>query len=134
MRCVLDASAALSFVLTDEFTELSARILDYLKDEGAIVPALWSFEVTNGLVSAIRRGRLDEPGVAHAMVGLQRLPIEVAPQAPSPGELIEIARSFELSTYDAAYLWLARERGSPLATRDLKLAAAARRAGIGVLE
>ena len=134
MRCVLDASAALSFVLADEFTDVSARILDYLRREGAIVPTLWSFEVTNGLLTALRRNRLDDIGVAHALVVFARLPLHTAVNAAPLGELLGLARGLELSTYDAAYLWLALDQGLPLATRDRRLAEAARDAGVSLVE
>ena len=38
----------------------------------------------------------------------------------------QLAQRYNLSAYDAAYLWLAAELKAPLATFDLKLANAAR--------
>lgn len=134
MTCVLDASAALSLVLSDEFTDTSERILNLVVAHGAIVPTLWSYEVTNGLLAARRKGRLTEDGVAHAIVGLQRLPIIEDTSRPSQGELIGLAREYDLTTYDAAYLWLARNRNLSLATRDQRLTSAARKAAIKLVD
>lgn len=133
MTCVLDASATLSFVLADEFSPASERILDHVLELGAVVPDIWSFEITNGLLTALRRGRLTEQGVAHALVALDRLPIERDASRPASGELIGLARSFDLSTYDAGYLWLAQLRNFPLATLDQRLAQAAQAAGLAVV-
>lgn len=133
MSCVLDASATLSFVLADEFTPSSECILDHVINFGAVVPDIWACEVTNGLLSALSRGRLTEQGVAHALVALDRLPIERSASRPPSGELIGLARSFKLSTYDASYLWLAQFHDSPLATLDQRLAHVAPSAGVELL-
>lgn len=130
MKCVLDASAALSFVLNDEFSAQSRRILDHVVAHGAVVPSLWRSEVANGLLSAWRRDRITDEGVAHALVGLERLHIDVDVAHPDGSELIALGWAFDLSAYDAAYLWLAKERQLPLATRDRQLAVAADQAGI----
>lgn len=124
----------MSLVLSDEFTDTSERILDLVVAHGAIVPTLWAYEVTNGLLAAWRKGRLTEDGVAHAIVGLQRLPIIDDRSQPSQGELIGLAREYDLTTYDAAYLWLARNRNLSLATRDQRLTYAARKAAITLVD
>lgn len=133
MTCVLDASAALSLILADEFTDDSQRILDHVVEHGAIVPSLWQYEVANGLLSALRRGRTTERAVAQALTGLRRLPIAVDKGQPAGMEMIALASQFDLSAYDAAYLWIARSRDLPLATRDRTLARAATAAGIALI-
>ncbi len=133
MTCVLDASAALSLVLADEFTDESQRILDHVIEHGAIVPSLWQYEVANGLLSALRRGRTTERAVAQALTGLGRLPITIDKRQAAGVDLVILGRQFDLSAYDAAYLWLARGREISLATRDRTLARAAARAGIRLI-
>ena len=48
------------------------------------------------------------------------------------GETLNLARQYRLSTYDAAYLYLAMQEGAELATLDKALGEAARKAGVGV--
>lgn len=133
MTCVIDASTALSFVLADEFDEQAQRTLDVVTAHGAIVPALWHSEVANGLLSAWRRDRLTEAGVAHASLGLSGLPLDTVNEQPGMTEVIALARQLDLSAYDATYLWLATYRELPLATRDQRLLSAAQRSGIATL-
>lgn len=130
---MLDASAALSLVLADEFTPESQRILDYVADHGAIVPPLWHYEVANGLLSALRRGRSSERAISQALTGLSRLRIVHDPDDGTGIELIALAESLQLSAYDAAYVRLALTRKAPLATRDTRLASAAAAAGVALL-
>ena len=44
--------------------------------------------------------------------------------------IADISRNFRLSSYDTAYLELALREGLPLLTVDMKLLAAARKAGL----
>jgi predicted nucleic acid-binding protein len=46
------------------------------------------------------------------------------------GSILDLARRYRLSSYDASYLELALRAGLPLATLDADLAKAARKAGV----
>jgi predicted nucleic acid-binding protein len=133
LTCVLDASAALSMSLADEFTDDAQRILDHVAVHGAIVPSLWHYEVANGLLSALRRGRTTEMAVAQSLTALGRLRIVEVSDQPLGVELVALARQFDLSAYDAAYLWLARTRDLRLATLDRSLARVAGEAGVALI-
>lgn len=120
---------AVSFVLADEFTAHSKRVLARVAADGALVPGQWDSEVLNALRSAEKRGRLSPAALANAVHGLAGLPIE-RDHAPVDGlRLTTLAREFELSVYDAMYLALALDRNLPLAALDVRLVAAAKRAG-----
>ena len=57
---VADASATLPCCFEEEATPATEALLERLRaGELAIVPAHWSTEVMNGLLMAVRRGRLD---------------------------------------------------------------------------
>ncbi len=132
MKCVLDASMALSFVLADEFTAESERALSTIAAAGAVVPALWEFEVLNGLRSAERRGRITEAAITNALQGLSGLRIETYRQSVDRPQVLAIANRLDLSVYDASYAWVAMQTNLPLATLDSKLGKAAAAAGIAL--
>ncbi len=133
MKCVLDASMALSFVLVDEFTADSQRILSTLAVDGAVVPALWEFEVLNGLRSAHRRGRISDAGIATALRGLAGLRIDTYRHSIDRPQVLALAERLDLSVYDASYAWVAMDSNLPLATMDTALGKAAAAAGITLL-
>jgi predicted nucleic acid-binding protein len=131
---VLDASLALSWLFDDEATAETDRLLDRVRHEGAIVPALWRLELGNILLQAERRGRISRESIAERLTLIARLPISVDPETNARAwrDTLDIARSERLSAYDAAYLELALRRGAPLLTLDQELATAARRRGCDV--
>jgi predicted nucleic acid-binding protein len=132
LNLVLDASVALSWCFEDEGDPVSDRALEHLRSDEAIVPALWTLEVANGLVTAERRGRLDAESVARAGSLLLSLPIVVEPAVRSRPfmAIVPLARKHGLSIYDGAYLELALRRSIPLASLDRSLRRAARAEGV----
>jgi hypothetical protein len=56
---VLDSSATLAWIYSDETTEPIRRVFQAVADDGAVVPALWRLEIANSLTPAVRRGRID---------------------------------------------------------------------------
>ena len=129
---VLDCSIAMSWCFEDEASSEADRLLDRLRDDGAIVPMLWFWEVANVLNSAVRRGRLAAGEVTARLGLLAALPIEVDQDGPSRAwrETLMLAQAQSLTVYDAAYLELAIRTGATLATRDRALQVAA--AGLGL--
>lgn len=133
--CVLDASATFPWLFEDEASPAADALLDRVTEHGAVVPALWFLECTNGLAMAERRGRIDGAGIARAVGLLRRLPLVVDDAAPSHtlDAVLDLARAHRLTTYDAGYLDLALRRRLPLATGDGPLRAAAAAVGIALL-
>jgi predicted nucleic acid-binding protein len=83
------------------------------------VPALWAYEVANGLVIAARRKRITQADVETFTVALSRLRLRV-----SRLDALTILREgtasaikLGLTAYDGAYVDLALQAGVPLATR-----------------
>lgn len=132
---VIDASVALSWCFEDEASPETDQLFERVRDEGAVVPGLWHLELGNVLLQAERRGRIGIGDVTTRLELIADLPISTDPETTDRAwrEVLTLARSENLTTYDATYLELAVRRGSPLATRDTDLADAARRLGLDVL-
>src|ERR1700758_2032331 len=135
MSLVLDSSATLAWIYSDEVTEGIRRLFDTLGDTGALVPALWRLEVANSLTIAVRRGRIDAEFRRAALDDLALLDITTDSDTNTHAwaETLQLADRFRLTMYDAAYLELAHRRGVPLATLDEDLSAAALALGLRVL-
>jgi predicted nucleic acid-binding protein len=135
MSLVLDSSATLAWIYSDEATEEIRQLFDSVADTGALVPALWRLEVANSLTVAIRRGRIDAEFRRAALDDLALLDITTDAHTDTHAwaETLLLADRFRLTVYDAAYLELARRRALPLATLDEDLSGAASALGIHVL-
>ena len=132
---MLDASVTLAWLLPDEGSDGAQQILLSLERDEAHAPALWPFEVANALLTARRRDRLADRDVDRLLDIVAALPVELdaEPTHHSLAEVVSLAREHRLTTYDAAYVELARRRRLPLATLDTRLAEACRKAGVAVL-
>jgi predicted nucleic acid-binding protein len=124
---VVDSSATLAWVYSEETTEAISEVLARLTDRGAWVPALWRLEVANVLQMNVRRGRHDAAFRDAALTDLAMLPISIDPETDQQawGATVRLAARHKLTVYDAAYLELAQRRGLPLATLDKELRDAA---------
>jgi predicted nucleic acid-binding protein len=132
---VLDSSMSLAWYFEDEVTEANDAVLDRVRSEGALVPALWHFEVANALQMAVTRNRVDATFRDRALSRLKRLDIRVDVDSLDQAwnASVALAHRHGLTVYDAAYLELAHRRGLPLATLDRALLRAGRADGVQVI-
>lgn len=133
MPFVVDASTTMAWCFEDEATTETDAILDRLRQDHALVPPLWEYEVANVLLVAERRTRTTEFQSTRFLALLSQLPIHVS-LLPQPAfALTAIGRRHHLSAYDSAYLELASREGVALASQDNKLRRAAEASGIPLL-
>ena len=118
---IVDASVVLSAFFPDESQAQAQAVLRehvagrlHLK-----APALLPYELSNAVWQAERRGRITRAQADEILQALVGLDIEIVPQ--EWGEMLPLARRFERSAYDAAYLALAEKTGEPLVTGDERL-------------
>jgi predicted nucleic acid-binding protein len=131
---VVDNSVVMSWCFKDETNNYADTVLDRLTESAAVVPSIWPLEVVNVLLVAERQKRLSESDSIRFLTLLSQLPIVVEYERPEMmKELLALARSNNLSSYDASYLDLAMRKGIPIATLDNKLIEAARRIDVPVL-
>lgn len=131
MKLVLDASVALAWCFEDERSEYADKVLDGLMEAQVAAPELWALEVTNALLVAVRKKRIEEEQMSGALEFLHGFPIEFSPTPKdrSQGRILEIAFETGITVYDATYLELAERLDLPLAALDTRLRKAAAQLG-----
>lgn len=135
MSLVLDSSATLAWIFSDESTPSIDTIFDQVAEQGAIVPALWVLEVANSLTVSVRRERISPQERSDALSDLSALEITIDPETEQHAwkATLQLADHHGLTVYDAAYLELAQRKRLPLVTLDRALVLAAEAASIEVL-
>lgn len=130
---VLDCSVTMAWCFEDEKdNDYATHILTLLEKETALVPRLWHLEVLNVLFAAERRRWIAAEQSDEFLQLLSHLAIETdgMPVTIHDREVIDLARRYQLSSYDTAYLALAVGEEIFIATQDRGLKAAARALGV----
>jgi predicted nucleic acid-binding protein len=134
MAAVVDASFAGAWILPDETsTQADVVLREVLSGaEKLAVPDLWSYEMANLLLSALRRGRIQERQVFEALRLVDCVPCTFhdAHSRLIRERIGRLAVRFHLSAYDAAYLELADRLQCKLYTNDGPLSQAASALGL----
>jgi predicted nucleic acid-binding protein len=133
---VIDASVALAWCFPDEASDYADGVLLALEGRTALVPPIWSVEISNALLVGERRKRIRHPEARRFVELLKGLSIleDAQPFADRVTNILPLARGYDLSAYDAAYLDVAVRQGVPLATLDAALQKAGRAAGINIFK
>ena len=118
---IVDASVVLRAFFPDEDqARAQALIRDHVSGRVRLAaPPLILYELTNAVLQAARRGRIADQEVEAILEAFEGLGIEIQPVTWQ--QMAPLARRFDRSACDAAYLALAEARAEPLITGDLRL-------------
>ena len=118
---IVDASVLLCAFFPDEAqAQAQALLRDHAAGRERLkAPTLVVYEVTNAVWQAERRGRISGTQTDQILKAAAGLEIELLPL--DWGESLPLARQFNRSAYDAAYLSLAERLGERLITADERL-------------
>lgn len=99
---VIDASAAVTWVLRDGTPEDEAQIDELVSTGFVLVPKLWHLEMANAFRSAMRVGRIDEEFVVGVCEQLDQLDIRTDVVGIDIQRLALGAHARDLTAYDTS--------------------------------
>lgn len=127
---MLDASAALAWILPTQATPAAAALLDQSNTLIFEAPDIFAWEVRNVLLTMERRGVLADGEYDEAVAIYNDLVVRLSPPVFEMNRLAVLARETRLSLFDVSYFALALDRGWPLASRDEALLTIAVASGV----
>jgi predicted nucleic acid-binding protein len=132
----IDASVALAWCFPDEASNYADSVLLALENQTVIVPTIWAVEITNALLVGEWRKRIRQPEIRRFVDLLKGLSVVEERQkfAETVSNVLPLAREYDLSAYDAAYLDVAIRHEIPLATLDAAMQKACTAAGIEIFK
>ena len=130
---VIDNSVFLAWCMGDAEEPTAISAMRHVAEEGGVTPRIWWYELRSALLMNERRGRISPQQVSDTLTDSLDLGITVDDEHDE-SLLLDLARRFELTVYDAAYLEVAFRRSLPLATLDDRLRKAAETVGVAVVQ
>ncbi|MEE4299403.1 MAG: type II toxin-antitoxin system VapC family toxin [Pseudomonadales bacterium] len=124
---VIDASAALKWILDEEGRTAALELLD---EDALHAPDFLLAEVANVLWSKARRRILDRGQADAAYEAIASVPVAYTSVAELTVPARILAHALDLTVYDALYVALAQRQRCSLATADARLAGTVDASGI----
>ncbi len=116
---VVDASVVVKWLVTEEFSDEAARLLEGGSTLAA--PELVFAEVANALWALRRRGDVSDEDVAAAVDALKAAPLATPFSMPQlAAAAARLAADVDHPVYDCFYLALAIQTGYPVVTADAR--------------
>jgi len=137
MVYVFDASFVGAIIIPDEHDPRINKIQAGIGEEESIfVPQLLWYEIASIFMNLIRRKRYTPDEVLQFMPLLAAVRLETDHKTGPDysQQLLRLCNEYNLSSYDAAYLELAKRTNAVLCTLDEDLRAAAKTHGVAVMK
>lgn len=119
---VVDASVLAAVLFGEKEND---QAMSWMRGHALAAPQLVDYEVTNIALNKLRRKQIGADAAVQSLNLFSELELARLPAAADG--VFTIASQYDLTAYDAAYLWLAVQLKSPLATFDQRLGKAARK-------
>ncbi len=119
-RIVVDASVLAAFLFSESGRDQAEA---WMAGRALCAPHLIDYEIVSVALNKKRRRLIPATMVERALEDFNELDIERF--AASAVNLLLLADRYNLSAYDASYLWLAETLQAPVVTFDARLGAAA---------
>jgi predicted nucleic acid-binding protein len=116
---VVDTSIIVAWMLNETNADTINEWLAKTNDLHA--PDILPLEIANALISAQRRGRIDEKGVRQNFAELANIPIVLHPCEPFLPRALDLCLSYQRRPFDALFVALAEHLEDPMVTGDLVL-------------
>jgi predicted nucleic acid-binding protein len=117
---VVDASALIALI----FIEAEADLIDdRIAGVDLAAPTLLGFEMANACRTKLRRNPGQRNALLTQFLSYFAMPIDI--REVDLLATLSLAEQFNLTAYDASYLWLAQQLNAELVTLDRQLARAA---------
>ena len=132
---VLDASLMAAWLLGERRRSILHEIFAELRNVPIAVPSHWPLEISNLLRTHMRSGELSIEDFHEVMAEFDVIDMHLEPaiSLDEIGPVAQFALTYDLTTYDAAYVQLALQRNAILATLDLAMRRAATALNIPLL-
>jgi predicted nucleic acid-binding protein len=123
-KIVIDASVALKWQFRDKLeTDKALQMLSDLIEGkiGLISPSLFAYEIVNAIHIAIGRERIPEEEGLDAINDILKVGVNLVEFADLVQDTFKLAKTYNRSVYDCAYLALAGKEGCTMYTGDRRL-------------
>jgi predicted nucleic acid-binding protein len=118
---VVDCNLVAAIVFDEEN---QADALAVLSGKQPVAPTLLRYEMANVAMNKLRRRECQLDDAQEGLTHFEAFAIDLVEVSLAP--VLDLAAHYQLSAYDAAYLWLAGELRAPLLTFDTRLGTAGR--------
>jgi len=136
-ECVVDASVGIKLFVEEPFSDVADRLFEELASNPLArfyVPDLFFVECANILWKYVRRFGYPPENARQNVADLRALALRTVSTADLIVPALELAMTYDITTYDASYATLARQLSLPLITADERLTRKLTKSGISIIQ
>ena len=135
-ECVVDASVGVKLFVEEPGSDIADRLFDELANNPLArfyAPDLFFVECANILWKYVRRYGYPPENARQDVTDLRALALRTVSTADLIVLALDLAMTYQITTYDAVYAALARQLSLPLITADERLARKLTGAGVQII-